>query len=110
MGYEKERRERCRTECSSCLTSNTVPSLNVHLMTSVSGLAPLTSSALERADQKVGKEGSLMRCQTWEREAEITADSDTEVEVGIAVDDMLEFCCCVCDLVCGGWLLAVEVK
>jgi hypothetical protein len=35
------------TECSSCLTSNTVPSLKVHFTISVSSEAPLTHSLLE---------------------------------------------------------------
>lgn len=37
------------------------------------------------ADQKRWKDCSLMRCQTWDNGAEMTADSLTEVEVGIAV-------------------------
>ena len=86
------------TECSSCLTSSTVPSLNVHLTMSVSGEAPLTVSLEESFDQKVWKSGSLMRCQTEEREAGMTADSVMEVEVGMAVDILLR------DDACGGVL------
>lgn len=71
------------TECSSCFTSKTVPSLKVHLIISVSGEVPLTSSALESAVQKCGKEGSLIKCQTAASGAEMRADSETEVDVGI---------------------------
>ena len=55
---------RGRTECSSCFTSSTVPSLKLHLTISVSGLVPLTSSALSSLLQKLAKEGSLIRCHT----------------------------------------------
>ena len=96
-----------REECSSCLTSITVPSLNCHLTMSVSSEVPLEYSALSRADQNLLKSWSLMKCQTWERGAGqshvshcvlrqcnhvcdntplMTADSVTEVEVGIAPD------------------------
>jgi len=44
-----------RTECSSCFTSITVLSLNVHLTMSVSSLAPLTYSLLLTADQNLEK-------------------------------------------------------
>ena len=76
------------TECSSCLTSMTVPSLKVHLTTSVSSEAPLTYSEPLRADQNLEKSWILMRCQTWDRGALMTADSVTEVEVWMA--DMLK--------------------
>lgn len=79
------------TECSSCFTSHTLPSLKVHLTTSVSGLAPLTSSADLSAVQKWANEGSLMRCQTWLRCAGMREDSVTNVEVGMAVDILIEF-------------------
>ena len=39
-----------------------------------------------RAVQKVLKDSSLMRCQTELKGAEMTADSVTEVEVGIRED------------------------
>ena len=90
------------TECSSCLTSNTVPSLKVHFTMSVSGEAPLTVSLDESLDQKVWKSGSLMRCQTEERGAGMTADSVMEVEVGIAVDILVR------DDGCGGeWKMKI---
>lgn len=43
------------TECSSCLTSRTVPSLNVHLTISVSSEAPFTHSLLDKLLQKLEK-------------------------------------------------------
>ena len=72
----------------------TVPSLKVHLTTSVSSEAPLTYSEPLRADQNLEKSWILMRCQTWERGARMTADSLTEVEVGMA--DMVKdlWVCC----------------
>jgi hypothetical protein len=57
--------------------------LNVHLTISVSADAPLTSSLFSSLDQKVEKEGSLIRCQTALKGASMTADSLTEVEVGM---------------------------
>lgn len=95
-----------RVECSSCLTSMTVPSLKFHLTTSVSSEVPLECSDFSRADQNLLKSWSLMKCQTWERGAGqsrvshcylatgtqygdiplMTADSVTEVLVGIAPD------------------------
>jgi hypothetical protein len=92
------------TECSSCLTSITEPSLKVHLTTSVSSLAFLTYSEALRADQNLEKSWILIRCQTWERGARMTADSLTEVEVGMA--DMVKD---VCDLFRGsvGYVLLV---
>ena len=71
------------TLCSSCLISCTVPSLKVHLTMSVSGLVPLASSELLSVDRKRSKLPSLIRCQTWERCAGISADSCTEVLVGM---------------------------
>ena len=71
------------TECSSCLTSNTVPSLKLHLTISVSSDTPFTHSLLSSLLQKEAKFCSLMRCQTALMGASITADSVTEVEVGI---------------------------
>jgi hypothetical protein len=79
------------TECSSCLTSNSAPSLNVHFTTSVSGLAPLTVSLFSSLDQNLLKSWSLIRCQTLLKGASITADSLTEVEVGMA--DMVAVGC-----------------
>jgi hypothetical protein len=76
------------------LTSNSVPSLNVHFTISVSGEAPWTGSLLDRALQKEGKLWSFMRCQTWLKGAEMTADSVTEVEVGMR-DAILEEVCFV---------------
>ena len=55
------------TECSSCFTSKTVPSLNVHLTTSVSGLAPLTKSLDLRFDQKLPVTYSKPNYQLWLR-------------------------------------------
>lgn len=75
--------EACPTECSSCLTSRTVPSLNVHLTTSVSGDAPLTHSLLSSMLQNLPKSWSLIKCQTFESGASITADSTTLAAVGI---------------------------
>lgn len=72
-----------QTECSSCLTSKTVPSLKVHLTISVSGEAPLTNSLCFKADQKLEKFSSLIKCQTALNLASMTADSVREVEVGI---------------------------
>jgi hypothetical protein len=71
------------TECSSCLTSNTVPSLKLHLTISVSSDTPFTHSLFSSLLQKEAKFCSLMRCQTALMGASITADSVTEVEVGI---------------------------
>lgn len=78
-----------RTECSSCFTSITVPSWNVHFTTSVSGDAPCTTSLFDSAVHQSLKEASLTRCQTVEKGALMTADSRTEVEVGIG--DMAVF-------------------
>lgn len=84
------------TECSSCLTSSTCPSLKVHLTMSVSGDAPLTYSDLFSADQNLEKSWSLMWCQTWDRGALMTAVSLMEVEVGIPLDILLfRVDCCV---------------
>lgn len=44
-----------RTLCSSCLTSYTVPSLKVHRKMSASSLVLVTTSDLDRADQKLLK-------------------------------------------------------
>jgi len=68
------------------LTSIVVPSLNDHLTISVSSETPLDISDLSNADHQEEKSWSLMRCQTWDRGALMTADSVTEVEVGIAED------------------------
>ena len=74
---------RVPTECSSCFTSNTVPSWKVHFTTSVSGLVPFVCvSDLDSLDQKVEKSWSLIRCQTCERGAAITVDSVREEDVG----------------------------
>ena len=81
------------TECSSSLTSKTVPSLNSHLTTSVSSETPLTVLALDSLVQKAAKSGSLIRCQTLESGAGMIADSVTEVEVGIEVDMVNFFSC-----------------
>jgi hypothetical protein len=70
------------------LTWSSVLSLNVHLTTSVSGDVPLTSSLEASCVQNLLKEASLMRCQTSLGWASMTADSLTEVEVGIAEDIM----------------------
>jgi hypothetical protein len=74
------------TECSSCLTSTTVPSLKAHLTTSASSEVPLTNSLLSSADQNLLKSWSLIRCQTSLKGASMTADSLTEVEVGMRPD------------------------
>lgn len=50
---------------------------------SVSALAPLTGSAFDSFDHQLGKSGSLIRCQTLESGASMTALSDTDVEVGM---------------------------
>lgn len=71
------------------MTSNSVPSLNNHLMISVSGEAPLTVSLCFKAVQKLLKLSSLIRCQTELKGAEMTADSVTEVEVGMREDILL---------------------
>ena len=85
-----------RTECSSCLTSRTVPSLKVHLTMSVSGLALLTTSLFSSLLQKEENSCSLMRCQTALKGASMTADSLTEVDVGMRVLDMIaDVCVCV---------------
>lgn len=76
------------TECSSCLTSRTVPSLNDHLTISVSSEAPLAHSLLSRFDQNLLKSWSLIRCQTSLKGASMTADSLTDVEVGMRPDMM----------------------
>ena len=65
------------------MISNSVPSLKVHLTRSASLEAPLTGSLLFKAVQNSGKLWSLMRCQTALRGAARTADSVTEVEVGM---------------------------
>jgi hypothetical protein len=49
---------------------------------------------LANAVQKEGKFESFIRCQTALKEAEMTDDSVTEVEVGI-LDAILEDVCCV---------------
>ena len=72
-----------QTECSSCFTSSTVPSLKVHFTTSVSGETPFINSLLLSADQNSLKFSSLIKCQTEPKGAAITADSVTDVEVGI---------------------------
>ena len=81
---------RARTECSSSLTSSTVPSSKVHFTISVSGEAPMTCSLLDNLVQKLWKSCSLIRCQTCESWAWMTADSVTEVEVGMLEDMMLQ--------------------
>ena len=43
----------------------------------------MTSSALESLDQNSANEGSLTRCQTADSGAEMRADSETDVEVGM---------------------------
>jgi hypothetical protein len=60
--------------------------LKTHFTISVSGDAPLTVELEVRAVQKMLKDSSLMRCQTELKGAEMTADSVTEVEVGIRED------------------------
>jgi len=77
------------TECSSCLTSRTVPSLNVHFTISVSAEAPLRVSLLLRADQKSLKFSSLIMCHTLVKLDSMTADSVTKVEVGIGFEDAI---------------------
>jgi hypothetical protein len=84
--------DRRHTECSSCLTSMTEPSLKVHLTMSVSSEAALTYSEALRADQNLEKSWILIRCQTCERGARMMADSLTEVEVGMA--DILKVFLC----------------
>jgi hypothetical protein len=74
------------TECSSCLTSTAVPSLKAHLTTSASSEVPLTNSLFSSADQNLLKSWSLIRCQTSLKGASMTADSLTEVEVGMRPD------------------------
>jgi hypothetical protein len=74
------------TECSSCLTSSSVPSLKVHLTISVSSEVPLTNSLLSSLDQNLLKSWSLIRCQTSLKDASMTADSLTEVDVGMLPD------------------------
>src|SRR6478735_4608481 len=69
-------------ECSSCLTSRTVPSLKVHLTMSVSGDTPFTHSLEERAEENLEKSCSLVRCQASPEGASMTADSRTEVARG----------------------------
>lgn len=59
VGIEPRAKRGRRTECSSCLTSRTWPSLKVHLTTSVSGEAPLTVSLEASLDQKLAKFSSL---------------------------------------------------
>lgn len=76
------------TECSSCFTSRTAPSLNVHLTMSVSSDVPLTHSLFSSLDQKSLKFWSLIRCHTSLNGASMTADSLTEVEVGMLADMM----------------------
>ena len=77
------------TECSSSLTSSTVPSLNSHFTTSVSSETPFAVLALASLVQKLGKSGSLMRCQTLASGAGMRADSVTEVEVGIEDEEAI---------------------
>lgn len=81
------------TECSSCLTSCTVPSLKVHFTTNASGDVPLTCSLFSSLAQNLSNSWSLMRCQTAERGAWMTVDSVTELEVGIMLvmmDNLVE--------------------
>lgn len=84
-----------------------MPSLKDHLKTSVSLLAPVTTSDLDRADQKALKSCSLMKCHTLERGALMTTLSRTDVDVGmlaLALDeDMLAVCVVQTDVVCVGW-------
>jgi hypothetical protein len=89
-----------RTECSSCLTSTTAPSLKVHLTTSASSEVPLTQSLFSRAVQNLLKSWSLIRCQTSLKGASMTADSLTDVEVGMRPDMMSWMCDWRCG--CGG--------
>lgn len=56
---------------------------------SVSGLALLTISLFSSLLQNLEKSWSLMRCQTSLKGASMTADSLTEVEVGMRVLDMI---------------------
>jgi hypothetical protein len=77
------------TECSSCLTSSSVPSLKVHLTISVSSEVPLTNSLLSSLDQNLLKSWSLIRCQTSLKDASMTADSLTEVDVGMLPDMLI---------------------
>jgi len=81
--FARHRRKK-RTECSSCLTSRVWPSLKVHWTMSVSGDAPLTNSLFSSFDQNLLKSWSLIRCQTALKGASMTADSLTEVVVGMA--------------------------
>lgn len=74
------------TECSSCLTSKTVPSLNFHFTISASSDVPLTHSLESSLVQNFAKSGSLMRCQTSVSGASMTADSVTALDVGIWAD------------------------
>jgi hypothetical protein len=64
-------------------------------MISVSADAPLTSSLFSSADHQLEKEGSLMRCHTALKGASMTADSLTEVEVGMGA---------IVAVVCVDWL------
>jgi hypothetical protein len=57
--------------------------LNVHFTISVSGEAPSTGSLLLKAVQNELKLSILIRCQTELNGASMTADSVTEVEVGM---------------------------
>lgn len=53
---------RILTECSSCFTSSTVPSLNAHCTMSVSSEAPFTHSLFSNLLQNLAKSCSLIRC------------------------------------------------
>lgn len=80
--------EKPLTLCSSCLTSTAVPSLKVHLYTSVSELVFETFSDLSRARQNLWKSPSLMKCQTLVSGARRTALTLTSLVVGV---DMFGF-------------------
>jgi len=73
-------------ECSSILISKTVESLKCHFTTSVSWLVPFTCVALATFVHHLLKSCSLIKCQTEESGALMTADSVTEVEVGMRED------------------------
>ena len=56
------------------------------MTTSVSGDVPLTCSLFSNLVQNFEKSCSLIKCQTDDRGASMTAASDTEAEVGMRVD------------------------
>jgi hypothetical protein len=80
------------TECSSCFTLYSVPSLKTQLATSTSGEAAslLVTRPLEvKFFQKVEKLPSLIKCQTLDNGCSMTADSETWLPVGIVFEDMI---------------------